>query len=95
MLSLPYLGFVTRDDEAYKKTKQRLLSPYNPYYAQGPHFRGIGGPHVSPVDPWPMSLISAIFGSDDDKEILELLYTIVNVSKGIYIENSHPFDELY
>ena len=28
----------------------------------------------------PMSLVSSIFGSDDDVEILDALYTIVNVS---------------
>ena len=30
--------------------------------------------------PWPMSLISSIFGTDDDNEILDALYTIANVS---------------
>jgi hypothetical protein len=32
------------------------------------------------ISPRPMSHISAIFGSDDDQEILDSLYTIVNVS---------------
>jgi len=34
------------------------------------------------IFPTPMSHISAIFGSDDDQEILDSLYTIVNV--GLY-----------
>ena len=37
------------------------------------------GPHVDPWHPWPMSHISAIFGTDDDQEILTSLYTIANV----------------
>jgi meiotically up-regulated gene 157 (Mug157) protein len=40
----------------------------------------LSGPHVDTVHPWPMSLISAIYGSDDEEEIENLLYTIVNVS---------------
>jgi len=29
----------------------------------------------------PMSLVSSVFGSDDDGEILDALYTIVNASQ--------------
>ncbi|CAE6462197.1 unnamed protein product [Rhizoctonia solani] len=43
----------------------------------------LGGPHVDTVHPWPMSLISAIYGSDDDNEIENLLYTIVNNTAGL------------
>ena len=57
-----------------------LLSRQNPYYAAGTHFSGVGGPHIDAYHPWPMSRISAIFGTDDDDEILESLYLIVNVS---------------
>lgn len=42
LLSLPYLGFLNRDDETYQKTKDMLLSPLNPYYAVGRNFSGIG-----------------------------------------------------
>lgn len=38
------------------------------------------GPHIAAWNPWPMSQITNIFGSDDDDEILESLYMIVNVS---------------
>ena len=38
------------------------------------------GPHIAAWCPWPMSQITNIFGSDDDDEILESLYMIVNVS---------------
>lgn len=38
------------------------------------------GPHVDVSHPWPMSLISSIFGTDDDGEITTALYTIANVS---------------
>ncbi|KAG8701788.1 hypothetical protein FRC09_005132 [Ceratobasidium sp. 395] len=83
LLSLPYLGFLNRSDSTYKKTKKTILSRLNPYYAEGKTFFGTGGPHVDTVHPWPMSLISAIYGSDDDKEIEKLLYTIVNNTAGL------------
>ena len=36
----------------------------------------------------PMSLISSIYGTDDDEEILTALYTIANVSE-VLIHNSN------
>ncbi|KAH0839662.1 hypothetical protein J3R83DRAFT_582 [Lanmaoa asiatica] len=83
LLSLPYLGFLDRNDPTYVKTKNILMSPKNPYYAKGEDFSGIGGPHIAAWNPWPMSQITNIFGSDDDDEILKSLYTIVNNSAGL------------
>jgi len=83
LLSLPYLGFINKSDPLYVNTRNMLLSRQNPYYAKGPTFFGVGGPHVGLVDPWPMSLISAIYGSDNDTEINQLLYTIANNTAGL------------
>ncbi|KAG8879181.1 hypothetical protein FRB97_001910 [Tulasnella sp. 331] len=83
LLSLPYLGFMDRHDPLYVRTRAAVLSARNPYYSRGVAFYGVGGPHVSPVDPWPMSLISAIYGTDDDQEILQHLYTVVNSTAGL------------
>ncbi|KAG9004221.1 hypothetical protein FRB94_002577 [Tulasnella sp. JGI-2019a] len=83
LLSLPYLGFMGRDDPLYLRTREAVLSPRNPYFARGAAFYGVGGPHVSPIDPWPMSLISAIYGTDDDLEIKQHLYTIMNSTAGL------------
>ncbi|KAJ7724361.1 Six-hairpin glycosidase-like protein [Mycena metata] len=78
LLSLPYLGFLNKTDPAYVATRKVLLSRGNPYFAQGKNFSGTGGPHVDAWHPWPMSQISAIFGTDDDDEILNRLYLIAN-----------------
>jgi len=83
LLSLPYLGFLSKQDPAYVATRKFLLSRQNPYYSAGKAFNGIGGPHIDPWHPWPMSHISAIFGTDDDAEILESLYLIVNNTNGL------------
>ncbi|KAI9574953.1 Six-hairpin glycosidase-like protein [Boletus coccyginus] len=83
LLSLPYLGFLDRNDSAYVKTKKTLMSRQNPYFAKGLNFSGIGGPHIAAWNPWPMSQITNIFGSDDDEEILESLYMVVNNTAGL------------
>lgn len=38
-------------------------------------------PLLTPQFCRPMSLVSSIFGSDDDAEILDALYTIANVGR--------------
>ncbi|KAK7056062.1 Six-hairpin glycosidase-like protein [Favolaschia claudopus] len=83
LLSLPYLGFLDKHHPAYVATKKLLLSKGNPYFAKGKTFSGAGGPHVDAWHPWPMSQISAIYGTDDDKEILQRLYTIANNTAGL------------
>lgn len=42
LLSLPYLGFVEKDNPIYVSTRKLLLSPQNPYYAAGKNISGIG-----------------------------------------------------
>ncbi|KAF9483987.1 hypothetical protein BDN70DRAFT_798797 [Pholiota conissans] len=83
LLSLPYLGFLNKTHPAYIATRKLLLSRGNPYFAAGKSFNGIGGPHVDPWNPWPMAHISAIFGTDNDQEIMQHLYLITNNTNGL------------
>ncbi|KAM3513903.1 hypothetical protein MY11210_002440 [Beauveria gryllotalpidicola] len=83
LLSLPYLGFLPRNHPTYIKTKGAMLSRMNPYYAEGQKFKGVGGPHVNATYPWPMSQVSAIFGTDDDDEIAERLALIMENTSGL------------
>ena len=46
LLSLPYLGFVSKSDPLYKKTRAWILSTSNPYFFRGAAGEGVGGPHV-------------------------------------------------
>lgn len=41
------------------------------------------GPHVNLTYPWPMSQISAIYGTNDPKEILDRLYLLGNSTSGL------------
>ncbi|TFA98416.1 hypothetical protein CCMA1212_009844 [Trichoderma ghanense] len=83
LVSLPYLGFLERSDPTYQKTKAAMFSRANPYYAAGKSFDGIGGPHVNATYPWPMSQISAIFGTDSDREIKQRLALILGSTSGL------------
>ncbi|KAJ7698396.1 Six-hairpin glycosidase-like protein [Mycena rosella] len=83
LLSLPYLGFLDKSNPAYVATRKVLLSNGNPYFAAGRNFSGAGGPHVDAWHPWPMSQISAIFGTDDDADILRSLYLVANNTAGL------------
>ncbi|KAG6129745.1 hypothetical protein E4U22_005859 [Claviceps purpurea] len=83
LVSLPYLGFLPRNDSTYQKTKEAMFSRANPYYAVGKAFTGIGGPHVNATYPWPMSQVSGIFGTDDDEEIRQRLAMIMDHTSGL------------
>ena len=42
LMSLPYLGFLDKNNPEYAATRKLLLSRRNPYYAAGKSFNGIG-----------------------------------------------------
>jgi meiotically up-regulated gene 157 (Mug157) protein len=81
LLSLPLLGFVDQTDSIYQNTRRMVLSqPHNPYYLRGEEFQGIGGPHVGLRNAWPMSLLVQAMTSDDEREIMECINAVKNVS---------------
>ena len=80
LLALPYLDFLNKTHPANVAAREVLLYRQNPYYAAGTNFSGVGGPHVDAYHPWPMWRISAIFGTDDNDEILGSRYLIANAS---------------
>ncbi len=56
LLSLPYLGACTADDEIYQNTRRLILSARNPYYYAGTQACGIGSPHTPAGYVWHISL---------------------------------------
>lgn len=42
LLSLPYLGFLDKENPTYIKTRQLLMSSRNPYFSPSKAFNGIG-----------------------------------------------------
>jgi len=97
LLSLPYLGYVAKDDEVYQRTRAVILSDANPFYFSGTAAAGIGGPHVGLGYIWPMALSVQALTSDDDAEIESLLNTLKVTTADTYLMHesfwkNDPFD---
>jgi len=74
LLSLPFLGFVSINDEIYRNTRELVLSlEENPYYFKGLAGEGVGGPHEGLKYIWPMAIIVRAITSNDDNEIMNCL----------------------
>jgi meiotically up-regulated gene 157 (Mug157) protein len=82
LLSLPYLGGVTRDDSVYQNTRAFILSQNNPYYCQGSAASGPGGPHAGIHMIWPLGLIAQALTSTDDREIAACLHWLQTTQAG-------------
>lgn len=73
LLSLPYLGYCSRDEPIYQRTRNFVLSPDNPFYTHGSAGRGVGGPHVGVGWIWPMSISMRALTSTRDDEITDCI----------------------
>jgi hypothetical protein len=99
LLSLPYLGYVSADDEIYKNTRSLLLSDWNPFYAKGIAASGITSPHVGVCDYfWPMATIVQALTSTNPDEIAECLNILKTTHAGTFfmhesvnIDDHHKF----
>lgn len=69
LLSLPYLGAVSQDDEIYQNTRRYVLSKENPFFFAGTAGEGIGGPHAGMDMIWPMSIVMRGMTTNDEAEI--------------------------
>jgi meiotically up-regulated gene 157 (Mug157) protein len=92
LLSIPYLGYRTVDDEIYKNTRRFVLSDQNPYFFQGKFACGLGSPHTPHRNIWPIGLIMQAITSTDRKEVKELIQTIIRTDAGTQYmhESFHP-----
>lgn len=76
LLSIPYLGYVSEEDEVYQNTRRMILSEANPYYYKGKLAEGIGSPHTPINYIWHISLAMQGLTTEDKnykKEILEVM----------------------
>ena len=91
LLSLPYLGYCSENDEIYKNTRDFILSKRNPYYFEGTAAKGIGSPHTPKNYIWHVSLAMQGLTSTDDKEIEYLLdlFETTTAGTGLMHEGFH------
>lgn len=83
LLSAPFIGYLDKENEVYKATREFVLSRRNPWYARGPVISGVGSPHVKPGAAWPMASIVRIMTTDDDGEIEAALAELVSSTAGL------------
>lgn len=76
LLSIPYLGYTSFDQEIYQNTRRMILSEQNPYFYKGKAGQGIGSPHTPINYIWHISLaMQGLTAADreEKKRILKLL----------------------
>ena len=81
LLSLPWLGYVARDDETYERTRRLILSTKtNPWFYEGSAGEGVGSPHTGPATIWPMAVIMRALTAVSDGDIKQSLATLQNAA---------------
>ncbi len=85
LLSLPYISDVSQADPVYRNTRRFVWSADNPYFFSGTDGAGIGSPHTSYDNIWPMSIIMYAMTSADDQEIRQCVKSIMNTDAGTYL----------
>lgn len=69
LISLPFIGFIDKDDPLYLSTRKRILSIKNPYYYSGSEGDGVGSSHTYRFFVWPLFVIMRALTTDDQVEI--------------------------
>ena len=69
LMSLPFLGFVDKNNTIYQNTRKRILSNKNPYYIKGLLGDGLSSAHAQRRNMWPLFTIMRGLTSNDEKEI--------------------------
>ena len=93
LLSIPYLGYVSKDDAVYQNTRKFSLSKANPWFSEGKFAKGIGGPHIGEHKIWPLGLIMQALTTDNDDEIISCLKMLKATHAGTgFIHESFDVD---
>jgi meiotically up-regulated gene 157 (Mug157) protein len=82
LLSLPYLGAISRNDVIYQNTRKLILSESNPFFFKGKAGEGIGGPHVGSDYIWPLGITMRALTSSDAHEIDKCINMLVSTHAG-------------
>jgi uncharacterized protein len=69
LLSIPYFGYLPKDNSLYLATRRFVLSDRNPYFFRGSYAEGVGSPHTPHGYVWPLALCVQVLTSDDPAEI--------------------------
>jgi meiotically up-regulated gene 157 (Mug157) protein len=94
LLSMPYLGSVSKTDIVYQNTRKMLLSAENPFFYKGKAAEGIGSPHSGMNMIWPMSFVMRAQTSSSDTETRQCVKWLVatHAGTGFMHESFHKDD---
>ncbi|MBQ5956832.1 MAG: glycoside hydrolase family 125 protein [Clostridia bacterium] len=94
LLSVPYIGYRSPDDELYVNTRKLILSEKNPFFYTGKYAKGMGSPHTKKGYVWHIGLIMQAMTSNDRDEIREMLSMIAATHAGTnYMHESFDPDD--
>lgn len=82
LMSLSYLGIHRPNDPIYKRTREYLVSDFNPWYFKGKAAEGYGSPHTGKQNIWPMGIILRGLTSSDKDEIAQCLHMLKTTHAG-------------
>ncbi len=73
LLSMPYIGYCSKDNQRYKNTRNMILSDANPYYYSGKYMEGIGSSHTPSRYVWHIAVAMRGITSESRKEKEKML----------------------
>jgi meiotically up-regulated gene 157 (Mug157) protein len=84
LISIPYLGYGTIEDELYRNTRRFVLSEDNPYFYAGEAAEGTGSPHLIAYGDfiWPMGISSRGLTTRDPAEISKCIRMLASTTAG-------------
>lgn len=82
LLSIPYIGYLAKDDPLYLRTRACILSEENPYYYAGTYAQGVGSPHTPERYIWHIGLIMQALTALDSDEAESMLKMILQTDAG-------------
>lgn len=82
LLAMPLIGYCGKDDPAYLRTREFVLSRENPYYYQGEAAKGVGSPHTPDGYIWPIALCIEGLTANSRQEKLAILETLMLTDGG-------------
>jgi meiotically up-regulated gene 157 (Mug157) protein len=82
LLSIPYFGYLPKENSLYQATRRFVLSDRNPYFFRGKFAEGVGSPHTPRGYVWPLALCVQILTSDDPDELDRVFGYIASADVG-------------